>query len=155
MLNIIPAESPEQMGSIRDLFLEYASSLGFDLGFQGFEKELEELPGEYARPEGRLLLAIEESEPAGCVALRRIEGATCEMKRLYVRPQHRGRGAGKTLATAVIGEAWEAGYRRMRLDTVPWMTEALALYRSLGFAEIAPYRYNPIPGALYLELALE
>ncbi len=147
---------------VRRLFLEYAASLGFDLGFQGFEQELAELPGEYAPPRGRLLLALAE-EPAsgplesralGCVALKPMDSETCEMKRLYVSPALRGRGLGRLLAEGVIAEARAIGYRRMRLDSIETMKEALGLYRSLGFQPIAPYRFNPIPGAVYLELLL-
>ncbi len=148
------AQSDADLAWIRGLFLEYAASLGFDLSFQGFEKELASLPGEYAPPFGRLILAIQEDEPAGCVALRRIDAARCEMKRLYIRPAFRGSGLGRSLAEAVIDEARRLGYARMRLDTVPSMRRAIGLYRSFGFREIPPYRLNPIPGALFLELDL-
>jgi len=152
---ILAAESPQQMGAIRELFLEYANSLNFSLCFQSFEKELAELPGEYARPFGRLLLVAHGSEFAGCIALHKIREETCEMKRLYVRPQFRGKGLGKVLAERVVADAREIGYKRLRLDTVePVMGDAVALYRKLGFREIAPYRENPIAGALYMELEL-
>ncbi len=151
---IAHVESPEQLGHIRQLFREYATFLGFDLAFQGFDEELAGLPGEYSPPAGRLLLAIHEGKVAGCVAVREIEGRICEMKRLYVRPEFRGMGIGRALATAAVHEAKRAGYSRMRLDTVPALAEAIALYRSLGFREIEPYRYNPIEGATFWELEL-
>ena len=137
------------------MFLEYAKSLNFSLCFQSFEKELAELPGEYAPPAGRLLLAAHGSQLTGCVALHKLENEICEMKRLYVRPQFRGEGLGRVLAERVVADAREIGYKRLRLDTVePVMRDAVALYRKLGFREIAPYRENPIQGALYMELEL-
>jgi len=154
MLRVQSATSMRELGLIRDLFIEYASSLGFDLSFQNFEKELDELPGDYSPPNGRLLLGFHDSDPGGCVALRRISEEICEMKRLFVRPQCRGLGLGKALATKVIGDAREIGYRKMRLDTVPAMQTAIALYVSLGFREIEPYRYNPVEGTKFMELDL-
>lgn len=149
------AESPVQIAIIRELFLEYAQSLGFSLCFQGFDQELAGLPGDYAPPQGRLLLAF-ASQPAACVALHAIDAEACEMKRLYVRPQFRGHGLGKALAERIIAEARQIGYTRLRLDTVePKMKTAVAMYRQLGFREIAPYRPNPIEGALYMELKLD
>lgn len=151
---VAPAIFPQDQEVVRELFREYAASLNFDLCFQGFDRELAELPGEYAPPGGCLLLALAEGDLAGCVALRQFDDRTCEMKRLYVRPAFRGQGLGRKLAEAVIQEARRLSYQRMVLDTVPSMQEAVQLYRSLGFAEIRPYRHNPIAGALYLELAL-
>jgi putative acetyltransferase len=149
------AESPEQIASVRELFVEYAQSLGFSLCFQSFDKELAELPVDYRPPEGWLLLATTDGQGAGCVALHKIDGDICEMKRLYVRPQFRGKGLGKALAERIIVEAREIGYKKLRLDTVePVMRTAVAMYRQLGFREIAPYRANPIEGALYMELQL-
>lgn len=138
---------------IRALLREYAAWLDVDLGFQNFEQELAELPGDYSPPRGRLLIA----EGAGCVALRPLlddSDEICEMKRLYVRPLHRGSGLGRRLVLAVVEEARDIGYRRMRLDTMPKMDGAQRLYASLGFRDIAPYRYNPEPGARFLELDL-
>jgi ribosomal protein S18 acetylase RimI-like enzyme len=149
------AQSPAQIAQARELFLEYAQSLGFSLCFQGFDKELASLPGDYSPPSGRLLLAEFEGQPAGCVALHRLEHPICEMKRLYLRPQFRGKAQGRTLADRIIREARQIGYQRMRLDTVePVMKDAVAMYRKIGFYEIAPYCANPIPGALYMELLL-
>jgi ribosomal protein S18 acetylase RimI-like enzyme len=140
---------------VRALFLEYASSLGFSLCFQGFDEELRALPGMYAPPRGRLLLDVQDGEPAGCVGLHEWSGDAAEMKRLYVRPQFRGRGLARALTLVALAEARAIGYRTVRLDTiVATMQPAIALYRDLGFREITPYRENPIPGALYLELML-
>jgi putative acetyltransferase len=138
----------------RALFVEYAQALGIDLCFQGFDTELAELPGSYARPAGRLLAATLDGELAGCVAMRPLSDGACEMKRLYVRPAARGSGVGRALAGAVIAAAREEGYERMCLDTLPPMVEAQPLYESLGFREIEPYYVNPVPGARFLELAL-
>jgi len=164
VLNVVRAETSEQIAAIRELFLEYAQSLGFSLCFQSFDRELAKLPGDYAPPHGRLLLATADGKPAGCVALHRLAaepgaaittGEFCEMKRLYVRPEFRGTGAGRKLAEAIIAEARSIGYNCMRLDTIePTMQRAVILYRALGFREIPPYRANPIPGALYMELSL-
>jgi GNAT superfamily N-acetyltransferase len=153
-VSIAPAERRGDVEIAKSLFLEYAASLGFDLGFQGFDDELSGLPGGYAPPRGRLLLAWVGGRTAGCVALREIDADTCEMKRLYVRPTFRGKGVGRALAQRVIDEARSIGYRRMRLDAIENMREAVALYRSLGFVEIAPYRFNPFEGALFLEVSL-
>ncbi len=149
------AESATQIVQTRELFLEYAQSLGFSLCFQNFDKELAALPGDYAPPEGRLILAEYEGRLAGCVALHKLDREVCEMKRLYLRPQFRGKGLGRALTDRIIADARQIGYRRMRLDTVePVMPEAVAMYRKIGFREIAPYCANPIAGALYLELLL-
>jgi putative acetyltransferase len=153
-MRITQVETDEDLQHIRLLLQEYSLSLGFDLQFQNFEEELTSLPGEYAPPDGCLLLALDDHEAAGCVALRRIEAGICEMKRLYVRPQFRNLKIGKSLAEHVILLAKEIGYRQMRLDTVPSMAQARALYASLGFKEIPPYRHNPIKGALFMELKL-
>lgn len=154
-LQIWQITSEAQIAQARELFLEYAQSLGFSLCFQNFDKELANLPGDYAPPEGRLLLAEYEGHLAACGALHRLEADICEMKRLYLRPQFRGKGLGRILADRIIYEARQIGYHRMRLDTVePVMRDAVAMYRKLGFREIAPYCNNPIAGALYMELEL-
>jgi ribosomal protein S18 acetylase RimI-like enzyme len=146
-LSIVHAHGAEKLPQARGLFEEYAASLGIDLCFQGFDEELACLPGNYAPPSGRLLLAVRGDEAAGCVALRRLEPDVCEMKRLYVRPAFRGLGVGRLLADRVI--------RRMRLDTLPGMISARALYHKFGFREIAPYRSNPVEGTAFLELDLK
>ena len=149
------AESPAQVAQARELFLEYAQSLGFSLCFQNFDQELADLPGDYGPPAGRLLLVQYEGQLAGCVALHKLEDGICEMKRLYLRPQFRGKGLGRAIADRIIAEARQIGYTRMRLDTVePVMKDAVAMYRRIGFREIAPYCNNPIAGALYMELEL-
>ena len=154
-LTLTQAESPAQIAQARELFLEYAQSLGFSLCFQNFDKELAGLLGDYAPPKGRLLLAEYEGQLAACVALHKLGQDICEMKRLYLRPQFRGKGLGRALAERIIAEARGIGYKRMRLDTVePVMKDAVAMYRKFGFREIAPYRPNPIAGAMYMELKL-
>lgn len=154
-VSLFQAESPTQIAQARELFLEYAQSLCFSLCFQNFDKELAGLPGDYCPPDGRLLLAEVGGELAGCVALHKLGTRTCEMKRLYLRPKFRGKGLGRVLAETIIAEARQIGYHRMRLDTVgPVMKGAVSLYRRLGFREITPYRPNPMPGTLYMELAL-
>ncbi len=149
------AESPQHISQARELFLEYAQSLGFSLCFQNFDQELAGLPGDYTLPDGRLLLAEYDGELAACVALHKLESGICEMKRLYLRPSFRGKGLGRVLAERIIAEARQIGYKRMRLDTVePVMKDAVAMYRKIGFKEIVPYRANPIAGAMYMELEL-
>lgn len=154
MVRIVDALAVNGLPHARRLFEEYAASLDIDLCFQGFAEELATLPGSYAPPAGRLLLAVQDDEIAGCVALRPLEPGACEMKRLYVRPAYRSLGVGRMLSERVVQEARNAGYRCMRLDSLPSMVAALDLYRRLGFREIPPYCDNPIQGAVFLELQL-
>jgi len=154
MLDIVAVRSPEDLDEVRRLFREYADSLGVDLAFQDFEREFAGLPGEYVPPRGALLLARWNGEAAGCVALRPLDADTCEMKRLYLRDAFRGRGIGRALAEAIVGAARESRYARMRLDSLPSMESAIALYRAMGFREIPPYRANPIAGSTFMELEL-
>jgi ribosomal protein S18 acetylase RimI-like enzyme len=160
MVSIVPALSGAALLQARNLFREYGFTPGVTPCLEDFERELDSLPGWYAPPGGRLLLAMQESagnsgEAIGCVALRRLEPDVCEMKRLYVRPTFRGSGAGKELVRSLIADARSMGYKRMLLDTLPSMTEAHKLYRTLGFREIPAYQKNPIPGALFFELLLQ
>jgi putative acetyltransferase len=154
MVSIDWAESDEDIEAVRQLFLEYADSVGVSLCFQGFDREVAELPGAYARPKGGLLLASESGRSAGCVAYRRLSAKVAEMKRLFVRPEFHGRGFGRLLAERVILEAKADGYQLLRLDTLPTMVRAQALYDALGFRPIPAYYENPIPGTAYLELDL-
>ena len=154
-MKLIQATSPEEITLARQLFEEYASWLEINLCFQNFDKELAGLPGDYALPRGRLLLAIEDEQLAGCVALRPLPDRACEMKRLYVRPTFRGRGLGRKLVATILEAAREIGYERMLLDTLPGkMDQALAMYRRLGFKEIEAYYDNPVEGATFMELSL-
>ena len=152
---IIQAAGVADIEAARALFLEYEKSLGIDLAFQDFDRELADLPGEYSPPSGALLLAVDDGVVTGCVAIRPFDGLNvAELKRLYVRPSARGHGLGLRLAGAAIAAAREVGYTAIRLDTLPTMMSAQALYRRLGFREIDPYRLNPIPGTSYWELRL-
>jgi ribosomal protein S18 acetylase RimI-like enzyme len=154
-VKIVPAIRSEQLREVRQLFEAYAASLLFDICFQNFQQELDGLPGRYTPPEGQLWLAVTDGgEAAGCVALRGLEPGIGEMKRLFVRAEYRGTGLGRRLARIVLEEAVRIGYRRLRLDTTPTMTGAIRLYESLGFTRIAPYRPNPIEGALFMEINL-
>lgn len=153
-MQIRQATTPEQLAAIRDLFQEYAAWLQIDLCFQGFADEIAILPGLYAPPRGRLLLATEGNDSAGCIALRPIDEAVCEMKRLFVRPECRGSGLGRTLAERIIAEARSIGYTAMRLDTLPVMQGAIRLYESLGFVRRSAYYDTPIEDTVFMEMAL-
>ena len=154
MLEIKQASSKELIEQTTELFKEYANYLDIDLAFQNFNEELESLPGDYSLPEGCLLLAFYKNKLVGCVALRKFDEGMCEMKRLYVRLEYRGKGIGKALAKQILNTARKLGYAHMRLDTLPFMKEAITLYLSLGFKEIVSYRYNPYKGAKFFELQL-
>jgi len=154
-LTILPAQSAEQLDTVRQLLLEYWENRKLETYVFNFDQELAGLPGAYAPPDGRLFLAQWENQLAGCVALRKLEPDICEMKRLYLSPKFRGKGIGRILAEFIINEACKIGYKKMRLDTIQSnMQEAIALYRQLGFKEIAPYRLNPLPGVVFMELTL-
>lgn len=151
---ILHVRDGDRLEEVRQLFLEYAQSLGIDLDFQGFDAELETLPGKYQAPDGALMLALVDGKAAGCIALRRISDEICEMKRLYVRDAYRGLGLGKKLVSIIIDEAMNNKYKYMRLDTLPTMKGAQGLYLSFGFYDIEPYVYNPIEGTRFMELKL-
>ena len=153
-VSIIRVENEYHIQDVRILFREYQRYLNVDLGFQDFERELASLPGEYQPPTGILLLAKAGEKVAGCIALRVIEEGICEMKRLYIRPEFRGLKLGRHLAESVIREAIRIGYRKMRLDTLNTLTEAMHLYESLGFKRVPPYYPNPLPDVVYWELDL-
>ena len=153
-MQLVAGHHPEYRRTVRTLFREYADEIEVDLCFQDFDRELAELPGKYAPPTGRLILAFEASEPAGCIALRAMGDGICEMKRLYVRPQFRRQRLGRRLAEAILAAAREENYELMRLDTLQSMHDAIALYESLGFQRISAYYDNPIPDVVFLELAL-
>lgn len=155
LMNLIQVHTAEHIAIARQLFREYQQWLQISLCFQNFDAELANLPGDYATPDGRLLLIYDGPDLAGCVALRKFKEDTCEMKRLFLRAQFRGRGLGRKLIEAIIAEAKQIGYRRMRLDTLPpKMNDAIALYESYGFKQIAAYYDNPVPGAMFMELGL-
>ncbi|MGB7207829.1 MAG: GNAT family N-acetyltransferase [Pyrinomonadaceae bacterium] len=155
MIEILQAETAEQIEDVRAIFREYEAWLGLDLCFQGFEDELNQLPGRYACPDGRLFLASVDEKLAGCIALRKLEDDICEMKRLYLREEFRGLGLGNTMIEKLIEEAQVIGYSKMRLDTYPpKMGKAVKLYESHGFSAIPPYYDNPHEGVLFMELVL-
>jgi putative acetyltransferase len=150
MIRVTQAQSADEIAIARSLMREYQQRLGIDLCFQGFEAELAALPGSYAPPSGRLLLALHEDTPVGCVALQRVSDSRAEMKRLYVPPSARGLGVGRRLVTETLAAARAIGYSEVVLDTLPNMVEAQRLYLQFGFREIEPYRPNPVVGARYL-----
>jgi len=154
MARLVEVTDPADLEAVRELFFEYASAVDEPRCFPGFERELAGLPGEYGPPHGRLFLGRDGAVPAGCVALRRLDPATAEMKRLYVRPAYRGGALGRRLAGAAIEAARGAGCERIVLDTLPRMREAISLYRGLGFRETAPYLEEPTPGSICFELGL-
>lgn len=159
MLMLTQARSANEIDLIRSLLRQYQQRLGVDLSFQGFDAELDALPGSYAPPSGRLLLALHEhtsheQRPVGCVALQRITSSRAEMKRLYVPPSARGLGVGRKLVAQVLADAQAIGYAEVVLDTLPNMLEAQRLYEQFGFRDIEPYRPNPIVGARYLGKSL-
>jgi putative acetyltransferase len=157
-IRVVQADTPAQLESARELFREYAAGLGIDLCFQNFDAELAGLPGDYAEPGGALLLAYVNDDLAGCVAMRSLHDVdhanACEMKRLFVRRAFRRYGLGRALAQALIDRAASVGYSAMLLDTLDDMESARGLYATLGFEEVAPYYFNPIPGAHYLKVTL-
>ena len=152
-LSIIPAE-PIHLAEIKALFREYERFLGVDLCFQGFEEELVDLPGKYTPPRGALFIAFVDNQAAGCVALRPLDNGSCEMKRLYVRPDYRGLGLGRQLAHRIIEESKDIGYKHMKLDTLDFLEGAIHLYRSLGFKQTGSYYDNPLEKVSYWELDL-
>jgi ribosomal protein S18 acetylase RimI-like enzyme len=155
MMKIVQANTKESVEQAKELIREYAQSLEFDLGFQDFDEEMENFPGQYTSPGGCLYIALDENQPMGCVALRDLGQGICEMKRLYVKPLFRGQKVGRLLAEVVINAARDMGYDSMRLDTVPSMKHANMLYAALGFKQISSYRFNPIEGATFFELNLK
>jgi GNAT superfamily N-acetyltransferase len=154
LANITPARTVNELAIARRLFVEYAGAIGVDLEYQGFSAELATLPGKYAPPSGELLIAMVDGTPAGCVALRALDPAKVEIKRLYVRDSARGSGLGKRLVESAISAARRVGYTELRLDTLETMTAARTLYQSLGFLEIPPYGDAHIPGTRFYALAL-
>jgi ribosomal protein S18 acetylase RimI-like enzyme len=154
ILTAVVSSDEALVAQARSLLLEYVDSLGVDLSFQNVERELADFPASYLPPAGALLVATRDQRLAGSIAMRRLDDEACEMKRLYLRPEFRGYGIGRELAGAIVDRARNAGYQRMRLDTLPGMQDAQRLYRALGFEEIAAYYENPIPGTRYMELDL-
>jgi GNAT superfamily N-acetyltransferase len=153
-IEIVLAASEEDYALAKTLFLEYARDIDLDLSFQDFDRELAEIRVQYGPSEGGILILRVDGQPAGCVAVRRFEMDTAELKRMYIRPAYRGQGLGRRLGEEALALAKRLGYRAIRLDTLPQMGKALALYLGFGFVEIPAYRFNPVPGAKYYELKL-
>ena len=153
-MKILQAQTADDIETVRALFREYERFLEVDLCFQGFAEELATLPGRYAPPQGRLLLAWAGEQAAGCVALRPLDDGACEMKRLFIRSAYRGQGLGLMLAQRIIHEAITVGYTVMRLDTLDTLERAMRIYENLGFQRCAPYYANPLPGVVYWQRAL-
>lgn len=154
-VTIKQAQTESEFEEVCNLFREYEAFLNVDLGFQSFEEELADLPGKYTRPGGDLLIGLQDDKILGCVAIRKLEGNVCEMKRLFVRPEARGTGLGIQLGREIIAIARELGYTLMRLDTLDSLTEAMQLYEKLGFQKTKPYYENPLPDVVYWELNLQ
>ncbi|MBZ0156053.1 MAG: GNAT family N-acetyltransferase [Alphaproteobacteria bacterium] len=154
MVTIMPADEGKILAQVKELFSEYAAALGCNPCFKNLEQEIAALPGDYSPPGGSLLVARYDNRVAGCVALKRLDENACEMKRLYVRPEFRGKGIGKALVLSAVEDARKLGYRHIRLNTLPSMKEAIPLYHFLGFYDIQPYGATPIPGALYMEFTI-
>lgn len=155
MLTYKISKTEQDYNDAKDLFLKYANSLNFELCFQNFEKEISDLPAQYSEPTGCIIICYEDDNPIGCVGLRKFSEGICEMKRLYLRNNARGKGIGRVLAEKIVEKAKELGYRKMQLDTIETMKEAISLYKSMRFKEISPYRFNPVKGVIYMELELE
>lgn len=153
-MELLVPESSKDLEDVKELFLRYEKSTGVSLCFQGFQEELDHLPGKYGEPEGVLLLFKIGGKAAGCCALKPLEEKICELKRLFVLEEHRGRGLSRMLMERILIEARRRGYEKIRLDTLAVMKPALGLYKSVGFEEISAYIYNPLPGALYFEKVL-
>jgi putative acetyltransferase len=148
-------KSKKDFAEAKILFLEYKDSLNFDLCFQKFHEEIADLSLQYSEPTGCIILCYENEKSIGCVALRKFAEGICEMKRLYLRKEARGKGVGRILAEGIVEKAKEFGYKKMQLDTIETMKEAISLYKSMGFKEISSYRFNPVKGVIYMELELK
>ena len=155
MITFKISKSEQDFSEARKLFLEYKDSLNLDLCFQKFHEEISDLSAQYSEPSGCIIICYKKNLPVGCVGIRKFKGDVCEMKRLYLRPEARGKGIGRVLANKITEKAKEFGYKKMQLDTLETMKEAISLYKSIGFKEISPYRFNPLEGVIYMEIELE